>query len=195
MADKKVLRTAVSQPNGHFSISAPGGHYVISIIDIPSMNGVDFTEPVEILNSRITSRTYAVSGPVPNGQLRIVLTWGATPRDMDSHLYTPSGCHVFYGQKQCKSGEAGLDTDVTDSYGPETVNIHKLTPGVYRYKVHAYSSGAIEESEASVTLYGVSRHPVTFDIGRDGQVQGGDWRVFNLIVDKQGRVTVSDATK
>jgi len=195
MADKKVLRTAVSQPNGHFTISAPGGNYVISIINIPSMKGVDFTEPVEISNNRITSRTYAVSGPVPQGQLRIVLTWGATPRDMDSHLDTPSGCHVYYGQKQCKSGEAGLDTDVTDSYGPETINIRKLKPGVYRYKVHAYSSGAIEESEASVTLYGVSRHPVTFDIGRDGQVQGGDWRVFNLIVDKQGRVTVSDATK
>jgi hypothetical protein len=163
----------VSQPNGHFTISAPGGNYVISIINIPSMKGVDFTEPVEISNNRITSRTYAVSGLVPQGQLRIVLTWGATPRDMDSHLDTPSGCHVYYGQKQCKSGEAGLDTDVTDSYGPETINIRKLKPGVYRYKVHAYSSGAIEESEASVTLYGVSRHPVTFDIGRDGQVRRG----------------------
>ena len=163
----------MSQPNGHFTISAPGGNYVISIINIPSMKGVDFTEPVEISNNRITSRTYAVSGPVPQGQLRIVLTWGATPRDMDSHLDTPSGCHVYYGQKQCKSGEAGLDTDVTDSYGPETINIRKLKPGVYRYKVHAYSSGAIEESEASVTLYGVSRHPVTFDIGRDGQVRRG----------------------
>jgi hypothetical protein len=140
-------------------------------------NGIDFTEPVEISDNIVTHRTYAVSRPVPNGQLRIVLTWGETPRDMDSHLYTPTGCHVFFGQKQCKSGEAGLDTDVTDSFGPETVNIHKLKPGVYRYKVHAYSSGAIEDSEASVALYGIGKRPITFTVGKDGQVsaRGVPW--------------------
>lgn len=79
-----------------------------------------------------TSRTYAVAGPVKSGQLRIVLTWGETPRDLDSHLDTPSGCHLFYGRKQCR-GEASLDTDVTDSFGPETINIAKLMPGVYKY--------------------------------------------------------------
>jgi hypothetical protein len=128
---------------------------------------------------------------VKQGQLRIVLTWGETPRDLDSHLDTPSGCHVFYGRKQCNRGQESLDTDVTDSFGPETINIRKLTPGVYkcaaaaaphsqpsscfifssrRYKVHAYSSGAIEQSEASVALYGVSKDPVTFVVGRDGVV-------------------------
>jgi len=194
MADKKVLRTVKSQANGHFTISAPGGQYILSITNIPSMDGVDFTEPVEILNSRTTARTYAVSGPVKQGQVRIVLTWGATPRDMDSHLDTPTGCHVYYGRKQCPNGEASLDTDVTDSYGPETINIRSLKPGVYRYKVHAYSSGAIEQSEASVSLYGVKKEPIKFVINRDGQVHQGDWDVFNLKVDKQGRVTVTDAT-
>ena len=77
-------------------------------------------------------RTYAVAPPVQNGQLRVVLTWGETPRDLDSHLDTPSGCHVFYGRKQCDGGRESLDTDVTDSYGPETINIHSLVPGVYR---------------------------------------------------------------
>ena len=80
------------------------------------------------------SRTYAVALPVKNGQLRVVLTWGETPRDLDSHLDTPSGCHVYYGRKQCR-GEASLDTDVTDSYGPETINIVKLLPGVYKYSL------------------------------------------------------------
>ena len=129
----QVLRTVKSQANGHFTISAPGGQYILSITDIPSMDGVDFTEPVEILNSRTTARTYAVSGPVKQGQVRIVLTWGETPRDMDSHLDTPSGCHLYFGHKQCPNGEASLDTDVTDSYGPETINIRSLKPGVYRY--------------------------------------------------------------
>jgi hypothetical protein len=128
----QVLRSVKSQANGHFTISAPGGEYILSITDIPTMNGVEFTEPVRILDSRTVTRTYAVSAPVQQGQLRIVLTWGATPRDMDSHLDTPSGCHVYYGRKQCPSGEAALDTDVTDSYGPETINIRSLKPGVYK---------------------------------------------------------------
>jgi hypothetical protein len=194
-----------SQTNGRFTISAPGGSYILSISGIPSMSGVEFTEPVEIFNSRTTRfhalltstvcahdtpprRTYAVAPAVQNGQLRIVLTWGEIPRDLDSHLDLPSGCHIFYGRKQCGGGEASLDTDVTDSFGPETINVRKLNPGVYkcafhihspssvrllflRYKVHAYSSGAIEQSEASVSLYGVKKDPVTFVVGRDGQVR------------------------
>ena len=144
-----MLRTVKSKDNGRFAISAPGGSYVLSISDIPQMPGVEFTEPVEVLNNRETRcrlrhyfgfifsfhspcrRTYAVASPVPNGQLRIVLTWGETPRDLDSHLDLPSGCHVYYGRKQC-NGEASLDTDVTDSFGPETINIRKLKPGVYK---------------------------------------------------------------
>lgn len=39
-----------------------------------------------------------------------------------------------------------------------------------RYKVHAFSSGAIESSEASVSLYGVGKKPIEFAITRDGEV-------------------------
>jgi uncharacterized protein YfaP (DUF2135 family) len=113
-------------------MSAPGGQYILSISDIPAMAGVEFTEPVEILDSRTVRRTYAVTSPVKPGQLRIVLTWGPTPRDLDSHLDTPSGCHLYYGHRQCPNGEASLDTDVTDSFGPETINIASLKPGLYR---------------------------------------------------------------
>jgi hypothetical protein len=60
----------------------------------------------------------------------------------------------------------------------------------------------------------VNKEPITFSVGRDGvvrrtfekvparadvllmcallQVKRGDWRVFNLKVDKNGRVTVTD---
>ncbi len=36
--------------------------------------------------------------------------------------------------------------------------------------MHAYSSGAIENSEASVSLYGVGKKPIEFIINKDGQV-------------------------
>jgi hypothetical protein len=50
----QVLRTVLTQANGRFSISAPGGRYVLSITGVPSLNGFDFTEPVEIFDSRTT---------------------------------------------------------------------------------------------------------------------------------------------
>jgi len=44
--------------------------------------------------------TYAISPVMQNlDGLRAVLSWGATPRDLDSHMAFP-GNHVFYGQKK-----------------------------------------------------------------------------------------------
>jgi hypothetical protein len=168
MADKQVIRSAVTAARGKFRFRIPGGEYVVRVSNIPGMNGVVFTEPVYINNMRTEQRTYAVAPPVGPGKLRFVLTWGELPRDLDSHLVTASGCNVWYANKQCPDGEATLDTDVTDSFGPETINIHTLKAGLYkcvqlqpvaraashvcrRYKVHAFTSGAMEESDAEVT--------------------------------------------
>lgn len=168
MADKQVIRSAVTAASGKFRFKIPGGEYVVRVSNIPGMDGVVFTEPVYINNMRTEQRTYAVAPPVGPGKLRFVLTWGELPRDLDSHLVTASGCHVWYANKQCPDGEATLDTDVEDSFGPETINIHTLKAGLYkcvqlqpvaraashvclRYKVHAFTDGAMEESDAEVT--------------------------------------------
>jgi hypothetical protein len=37
--------------------------------------------------------------------------------------------------------------------------------------VHAYSSGAIEDSQASVSLYGVQAAPISFVVGKNGDVR------------------------
>ena len=51
-------------------------------------------------------------------EYRVILTWGSSPSDLDSHLEGP-GYHVFYSNKTGKNAE--LDVDDTTSYGPETV--------------------------------------------------------------------------
>ncbi len=38
-----------------------------------------------------------MSPTVPTGQVRIVLSWGADPWDLDLHLWTPSNYHVYWG--------------------------------------------------------------------------------------------------
>ena len=92
---------------------------------------------------------------------RFVLSWGASPRDLDSHLTGPvpgatNRFHVFYGSKGSLTASpfARLDVDVTQGFGPETITITEQFPGVYRYYVRQFSSdGAIPTSNARVDVY------------------------------------------
>jgi len=190
MADKKVLRSASSDSNGHFSISAVSGEYYVEIVGIPGMS--TFSEPVILHSDRVTQRTFAVSNPLPPGRVRFVLTWGSHPTDLDSSLITPSNCNVYYGRRNC-NGDATLDADVTNGFGPETINIVNLKPGIYTYRVHAYSSGAIEESHASVTLYGVQKKPIEFKIENAQHVKDGWWNVCKLQVAADKSIKLLDA--
>lgn len=192
LADKQVIRSMVTPASGKFQFRIPGGDYVVRISHIHGMDNLEYTEPVDIFNSRTTKRTFAVAKPVDHGQLRMVLTWGEEVKDLDSHLLTPTGCHVYFGLKQCPDNSASLDADVTDGFGPETISIHTLRPGLYQYKVHAYSSGAMEDSDAEVSLYGVESGPVQFHVEHDGKVADGWWHVVNIRVSDAGKVTLED---
>ena len=79
--------------------------------------------------------TYAISPVMRNlDGMRIVLNWGASPSDLDSHLVYP-GNHVYFSQKE--GTDANLDVDDTDSYGPETITIERKHSGErYVYAVH-----------------------------------------------------------
>lgn len=104
--------------------------------------------------------TYALS-PVMNNLdgMRVVLTWGETPADLDSHLAFP-GNHVFFDAQE--GTDANLDVDDTDSYGPETITIERRHTGErYVYAVHDFTNGqddaknskALSMSHARVQVY------------------------------------------
>ncbi len=63
-------------------------------------------------------RTCANGVCVGNGQLRFTLTW-SQPGDMDLHVVTPGGSHLYYGSRSGDGGE--LDRDDTRGTGPENV--------------------------------------------------------------------------
>lgn len=102
--------------------------------------------------------TYAISPVMTNlDGMRIVLNWGATPRDLDSHLLFLND-HVYFMQKN--GTDALLDVDQTNSYGPETITINRKHDGVrYVYAVHNYSnrydpnSDQLSKSGAKVFVY------------------------------------------
>ena len=104
------------------------------------------------------SMTYAISPVMQNlDGMRVVLSWGQTPTDLDSHIVYP-GNHVYFEHKE--GTDANLDVDDTDSYGPETVTLQKKHFGeTYVYAVHNYSnrgtpqSSALSASQAKVFVY------------------------------------------
>ncbi|DAB38718.1 MAG TPA: hypothetical protein CFH83_04545 [Sulfuricurvum kujiense] len=102
--------------------------------------------------------TYALSPNMQNlDSLRVVLTWGHNPVDLDSHLSYPQN-HIFFGSQV--GSQANLDVDDTDSFGPETITIEKKQVGKkYIYAVHNYSensnptSSRLSSSGATVNVY------------------------------------------
>lgn len=102
--------------------------------------------------------TYALSPVLKNlNSMRIVLNWGKSPSDLDSHL-SYKNQHIYWDKKQGLS--ANLDVDDTDSYGPETVTIEKrLENQYYVYSVHDFSDREspdtrnLANSQAKVMVY------------------------------------------
>lgn len=95
----------------------------------------------------------------PNS-LRLVLTWGASPTDLDSHLITPAVNGQFYEIDYTDRGSvstapfANLDVDDVTSFGPETITITNTSPGIYTYFIHQFSSsGSFTTSGAAARIY------------------------------------------
>lgn len=127
--------------------------------------------------------TYAIS-PVMESLdgLRVVLSWGAMPSDLDSHIAYPDN-HIYFDAKQ--GDEAHLDVDDTDSYGPETITLRKKRFGeTYVYAVRDFSnnsapaSSALSHSQAKVFVYIGQSLVRTYYVPRD-QV-GNLWTVFRI---------------
>lgn len=143
--------------------------------------------------------TYALS-PVMRSLdgMRVVLSWGRSPFDLDLHTVFP-GSHVYFQQKVGVA--ANLDVDDTDSFGPETITIEKKAFGQpYVFAVHDYSNrlltgrASLAESGAKVFVY------IGQSLIRRYEVptarQGTLWTVFSI--DGNGELhdldTVTNAT-
>lgn len=130
-------------------------------------------------------------------EYRIVLTWGDTPRDLDSHLSGPiddedNRFHVFYSNRSASTDTedgyvtvAKLDHDDTSSYGPETITLIQLfDEGVYHYAVHDFTnrnstdSTALSMSGAKIVVYHNNEAAKVYHVpvNKVGTV----WNVFDI---------------
>ncbi|NLI92046.1 MAG: hypothetical protein GX434_07490 [Peptococcaceae bacterium] len=131
-----------------------------------------------------------VTPNLSQNEIRIVLTWGSSPSDLDSHLEGPAAAankrfYVYYGNRSYTySGitYAALDQDKVTGFGPETITISQLLTGTYRYSVHNYSHRTsandltLSNSNAQVRVYVNNALYKTFNVPSN---QGGTlWTVL-----------------
>lgn len=192
-----VVATASTSADGSYSVDLVRGYYTIEFV----VDGYSSTF-VNVASSNAVGPMNGVLNPtnttteVDSTQFRIVLTWGETPRDLDSHLVGPSadgGCfHVcYYDKVYTENGEnvASLDVDDVSSYGPETVTIVNANPdAVYYYSVKNYSnqsatSMTMSESGANVKVYQGSVLVAEYNVPLNQA--GYIWNVFKI---ENGRV-------
>jgi hypothetical protein len=127
--------------------------------------------------------TYAISPVMTNlDGMRIVLSWGKTPRDLDSHVVYP-GNNVYWRNR--RGADANLDIDHTDGFGPETITLEKKHLGeTYVYAVHDYTNlqnphlTQLSDSQAKVFVY-VGQSLVRTYYVPSGQT-GNLWTVFRV---------------
>lgn len=175
-----------------YELSLNPGNYTLEII---KENYI--TNHINIAVVLDETKTYNVTLSPENSSidadnLRIVLTWGEYPWDLDSHLYgkdklTDSDVfHTCYWAKNYYQGStaiAKLDVDDTTSYGPETTTIYELNDDMkYSYYVHDFTNGysssstAMAASGAKVQVYAGNVCYFTFNVPNEG---GTWWHVFD----------------
>ncbi len=190
-----VLMEYTCDENGAYRLELPPGNYTAEV----SAEGyqTDCTNILVIPGETRYNQDCTLTPILKEGEVRIVLTWGETPSDLDSHLRGPlpggETFHTFYSRRDAYEGDTlcvNLDVDDTTSYGPETTSVYVGASGEYTYCVHDFtnrhssSSGAMGTSGAQVKVYMAGlEEPMLFNVpNRDGTV----WTVFTL---KDGVIT------
>ncbi len=150
----QILAEITSAFDGNYVFGGEQGQYTLEIT-APGYT-TEYID-VEVVRGQTKMGQNVVLSPVVGeGEIRIVLSWDASPSDLDSHVEGRSssggGFHIYYGEKNY-SGVGSLDVDDTNGYGPETITITDANAN-FTYRVHDFTgSGTMASSNAIVKVY------------------------------------------
>ena len=192
VTEGEVVATAETGTDGRYTVELPLGNYTI-LMERDGYITNHFNVVVTPNGNNNCNATMNPDGEqVELGELRIVLTWGETPRDLDSHLWGPTvngedRFHTYYGDMsyyEDGTKHAFLDVDDVSSYGPETTTVYDMTEnGVYSFFVHDFTtysgeSTVMANSGAKVEVYMGANLIQTYHIPTSGV--GTVWHVFDF---------------
>lgn len=145
-------------------------------------------------NVKETMKTFHLSPTISGDGIRFVLTWGASPSDLDSYLVGTAGdgtsVNVNFTNMSVSNAEntciAELDVDDINSFGPETVTLYDTT-GSYEFYVDDFTdSGSTSTSGATVKIYVGSTLYATVS------VPGGVTDMWHVCTVNNGQITVTN---
>ncbi len=180
---------------GTVTVTASKATYVTSTQNIEIQEGI-----LSNLNISLLPSAFAA------GKFSIVLSWGETPLDLDSHLFVPTNAggagtftEVLYNARGDTDGTldsvpfAGLDRDDTNGVGPETVTILDTATGphyarTYRYFVFNYNEDDnLGISEATVQVFRDGVLLKSYKVPTTAGVNEHYWHVFDI--ESDGSIT------
>ena len=179
-----ILASTITENNGSndglygFSNIAVGD-YTAEI----SLNGyVTGYETIKVLTNETNANNFVISPELTSDEaMRLILTWGETPRDLDSYLLITKDdgttSSVYYGNREV-TDYAKLDIDKMAGYGPETITINYLSSGKYIYYIDRFSSGDLNTSKASVQVIRAGEDTLVVDINTTGDDKY--WEVLHI---------------
>ena len=179
----------IVMPIGYYTLEVRKEGFVVGYSNIVVYSGVE-------------TQVTVICPELKENEMRVVLTWGDKPSDLDSHLLLKYNdgetAHIFYANsvyyEQYSDRVYNLDVDDTTQYGPETMTFYIDSPNVdeYKYYVYNYSGGNSGEelsySGARVTVYYGTQKPKEYYV--PFAQSGRTWNVFSVI---DGEVVVNNS--
>ncbi|PME15699.1 polymer-forming cytoskeletal family protein [Vibrio cyclitrophicus] len=182
--------TTVTDQFGHYSVSGPVVDQGTVTIEQEGSITSSFLIPAgEDTNGGVT----AISEVLEETDMRIVVTWGESPRDMDNHLWlydTENGNeldHIYYRDMSHDLGEGNVvqqDVDDTNGGGPETITIPNYQDADMHYSVHNYTNRSwdvdgVEDVQVQVFVGDTLVETFTPDL--PDNPTGEHWHVFDIV--------------
>lgn len=147
-----------SDSDGRYHVEIDSGDYRVTA----GKNGyIEETFDVNISEySNVSHYDFVISPELNEGEVRFVLEWESTPRDLDSYLqgHMDDGSEFliyFNNRTYSANGKtiATLDVDDMDGYGPETTTCNNLN-GVLTFYVRDYGrTNTMSHTRATVKVY------------------------------------------
>lgn len=197
----EIVGETVTDKYGYYSINLPPGTYTGELVK----DGYITTYVIGVSADNIfnTNQNETAVRAASSEEIKIMLTWGEKPSDLDSHLTGPTTdqeawFHTYYSNEVYKNNGVtyvDLDWDDTESYGPETTTIRKLVDGKYIFFVHNYSADpdfgdedtTLRNSNAKVQIFKgnsiVADETFNVPTGTDDEYY---WVVFRLDINNNG---------
>ncbi len=176
---------------GYFNFEGLAFGYFIMVIRADGFT-TRVIENIQVLEGYFDFPQVTLVQTVTEGSLRMILTWGENPYDLDSHLTGPMAdgnrFHMYYNDPVPYGGDVNLDVDDTYSYGPETTTIETFHDGLYRFSIFNYSDqgydggNGIYTSPTRVEVYDYSGLVSSFTAPAFSAGTGNTWRVLEISV-------------